>query len=47
MIALFVFCAFSDFLDGFLAREFNWTSKTGALLDSPDRFRSNTIVLNF
>lgn len=34
VIAIFVFCAFSDFLDGFLARKFNWTSKTGALLDS-------------
>ena len=32
-LGLFVFAAFSDGLDGFLARRYNWHSRLGGLLD--------------
>lgn len=32
-LALFVFAGFSDGLDGFLARRYNWHSRLGGLLD--------------
>ena len=32
-LAIFIFCAISDFLDGYLARKYGYESKLGKLLD--------------
>ena len=32
-VVLFVICGFSDFLDGYLSRRFNWRSRLGEVLD--------------
>lgn len=43
---LFAFAAFSDWLDGFVARRYNWETKLGALLDpAADKMLSAAAII--